>query len=227
MAKCITQQSKWAEVAAELEAEHLKLASYDTTLVELLGNVEEQSILDYGCGPGVLALALARAKADVRAYDISYDMRTFAGEKIGSHRVYASIDEIPKGYFDRVICNLVLCIVSDEVVSNIAANLGDVVNHTGRVYTGFCNPKIFRVAESHLDVREPTGQPYEENHRYRKTKKEGGYHIVEEHRPLEWYEETFSKSGLTVLERHFTPTYQFHGETIEDFVIFEMGKVKP
>lgn len=224
MTKHISQQSQWSQVANELMAENLKLASYDRTLIDLLGDVEGQAILDFGSGPGVLAYALSRARADVHAYDISKEMRKLAGDKIGQKNVYASVEEIPRNYFAKVICNLVLCIVSDDIVPSIARNLRDVVNDTGRVYAGFCNPRIFNVAESQLDLRESTGQPYEENHKYKKTKKEGGYHITEEHRPLEWYEQTFADSGLTVVKKHFTPQYQMHGRTIEDFVIFEMGK---
>ena len=180
--------------------------------------------MDYGCGPGVLASALSRGGADIQIYDISPDMRHLAGEKIGHDRVYNSIGEIPRDHFDCVICNLVLCIVGDEVVSEIVRNLGDMASKEGTIYTGFCNPKIFNVEESQLDLREPTGQGYGENHQYRKIKKEGGYQIFEEHRPLEWYEEAFTNSGLVVLQKHFTPEYELKGNYIEDFVIFEMKR---
>jgi len=224
MSKLISKHSEWARVAKELEAEDLKLASYDGTLLGLLGDAKGRRILDYGCGPGVLASALIRGRADIQIYDISPDMRYLAGEKIGHDRVCNSVEEIPRDYFDCVICNLVLCIVGDEVVPEIARNLGDMASKEGKIYTGFCNPLIFNVEESQLDLREPTGQGYGENHQYRKTKKEGGYQIFEEHRPLEWYEETFKDSGLVVLGKHFTPEYELKGNHIEDFVIFEMRR---
>ncbi len=222
MSKQVSKHSEWAQVAKELEAEELKLASYDATLLDLLGSVKGRRILDYGCGPGILALVLTRGRADIQIYDISSDMRQLAGRKIGHDRGCGSIEEIPRNYFDCVICNLVLCIVGDEVVTEIARNLGDMASKEGTIYTGFCNPMIFNLEETQLDLREPTGQGYGENHQYRKTKKEGGYQILEEHRPLEWYEETFANSGLVVLGKHFTQEYELKGNHIKDFVIFEM-----
>lgn len=224
MAKSIAKQTEWARVTQELEAEDLKLASYDRTLLELLGEVSGKLLLDYGCGPGVLASALQRRGADIRTYDISEKMRESCGDKIGRERVYASVDAIPKHYFDGVICNLVLCIVDEDEVARISRNVGDALHEEGMAYIGFCNPLIFNVPESQLDVRDQTGHSYEENHCYWKTKKEGGYRIREEHRPIEWYEEMFTQSGLHVLHRHFTPLYELQGRGIRDFIIFELEK---
>lgn len=224
MSKQVPTNSEWALVAKELEAEELKLASYDVALLDLLGDVRGRKILDYGCGPGILASALLRGGADIQIYDISPDMRQHAGRKIGRDRVYSSIGGVPMNYYDHVICNLVLCVVGDEIVPEIAGNMKEVTRNEGTIYVGFCNPMIFDVKESLLDIRRPTGQGYGENHQYSKTKKEGDYQIVEEHRPLEWYEETFIKSGLVVLEKHFTHEYELNGILIEDFVIFEMRR---
>lgn len=224
MSKLISEQSEWARVAKELEAENLKLASYDSTLLDLLGDVRGKKLIDYGCGPGVLASALQRGGADIRAYDISEKMRVHCGDKIGHDRVYVSVDAIPQNYFDGVICNLVLCIVNEDEVRKISRNIRDVLHQEGRVYIGFCNPFIFNVPESRLDLRDQTEQSYEKNHRYWKTKKEGEYRIIEEHRPIEWYEQIFTKSGLIVLNKHFTQEYELKGRKIKDFIIFELGK---
>lgn len=220
----ISQQEQWAQVARDLQAEQLKLASYDQTLLGLLGDVQAKKFLDYGCGPGVLALALTRGRADVKAYDISTEMRRLVGDKIGAQNVYERIEEIPTNYFDIAICNLVVCIVDDAEVRRIVKNVGKVVAQEARAYVGFCNPRIFNVLESRLDLREPTGQPYESNHRYCKKKKEGGYKIVEEHRPLSWYEEAFIQAGLKLVGTHFTPEYELKGKQIQDFVIFELER---
>ncbi len=226
MQKSISEQLEWARVSAELEAENLKLASYDHTLLDLLGDVSGRRFLDYGCGPGVLASALQRRVADISAYDISDQMRGLCGEKIGHQRVYPNIDAIPREYFDAVICNLVLCIVEEEEVRRITHTIRGILKHDGQAYIGFCNPSIFNVPESRLDLREKTGHRYEENHRYWKTKKEGGYRILEEHRSIGWYELVFAQATFEVVKKQFTPEYELKGKKIEDFIIFELKRRK-
>ena len=224
MSTSISEQSEWARVAQELQAENLKLASYDNTLLDLLGNVTGKKLIDYGCGPCVLASALQRGGADIRAYDISEEMRKLCGDKIGHERVYASVDAIPQDNFEGVICNLVLCIVNEDEVRRISRNIKNVLHQEGKAYIGFCNPLIFNVPESRLDLRNHSEQGYETNHRYWKTKQEGGYRIVEEHRPIQWYEQVFRESGLMVLNKQFTSEYELKGNKIQDFIIFEIGK---
>ncbi|MDD9953328.1 MAG: methyltransferase domain-containing protein [Candidatus Woesearchaeota archaeon] len=224
MPKEIANHSQWGRVAAELAAEDLKLASYDRPLLELLGDVSGRRMLDYGAGPGVLATALRRGGAQVRTHDISPEMNRLAGEQIGHENVYHTPDEIPQQYFDDVICNLVLCIIPDEDVPVVVQQLRRVTREEGTIYNGFCNPMIFDVPESQIDFRKQTGHTYCENHQYAKTKKEGGYEILEEHRPLEWYQRMFQDGGLTVRAQHFTPQYTLHKKNIQDFVIFELGR---
>ncbi len=225
MTKIISRHSEWGEVARDLEAEKLKLASYDGPLLDRLGNVTDKKILDYGCGPGVLALALKKLGADVRVFDISKDMLRLAGKKIGHEKVYETAKKIPGSGFDFVVCNLVLCINPDEEIRRIAGNIKNELKQGGRTYIGFCNPLIFDVPESKLDIRFFTGNKYGENHRYRKMKKEGWYEIVEDHRPIEWYLKIFKEAGLTYLNTIFTSEYEFNGRKINDFVILEFVKV--
>jgi len=84
----VAGQNEWDKVAAELEKEDLKLASYDTTLVPLLGDVRSKVILDHGAGPGVLALALKRLGAEVKAWDVNAEMRAKTAQKLGKENVY-------------------------------------------------------------------------------------------------------------------------------------------
>ena len=109
--KLISEETEWSRVAEELKAEKIKLAFYDNTVIQLLGNVKNRKILDYGGGPGVLAIALKKLGADIKEYDISEDMMKKASEKIGEENIYHNVGEIPKNEFDMIICNLVLCIV--------------------------------------------------------------------------------------------------------------------
>ncbi len=220
--RTVTEQGQWGRVLQDLDDESIKLAAYDETMVPLFGQLKGLRVLDYGSGPGVLASALQNAGADVAVHDISREMCDAAGKKIGADNVFYSAAEIPEQDFDVVICNLVLCIVEEDVVADIIANLRRVVRPGGRIFVGFCNPLIFRVTESQLDFREPTGAEYSCNHDFWKVKKEGGYRIVEMHRPIEWYKEAFKVAGLTLTTTHFTPEYVLNGTSIQDFVIFEL-----
>lgn len=222
--KLVADQKEWSVVAKELESENLKLASYDNTLMSVMGDVTGKKVLDYGAGPGVLALGLQKMGADVHVWDINSEMREKAGSKIGSEKVHTDISQVPKDFFDVIICNLVLCIVPEAEARSIVANIKAFLNNNGSAYIGFCNPKIFNVPESNLDLRFPTGNKYEENHDYKKVKKEGGYEIIETHRPIEWYEGAYVEAGLKLVDTFFTPEYELKGNKIKDFIIFKLQK---
>ena len=214
--KLVSKEEEWAKVAEELKAEKVKLAFYDDTVISLLGNVKGKKVLDYGGGPGVLPLALKKLGAE--------DMLKQASEKIGKENIYHSVEEIPKDEFDIIICNLVLCIVSEEEVKRISSIIKDSLNKKGFAFIGFCNPKLLDVPESNLDFRPKPKHKYEENHSYMKTKKEGMYEIIENHRPIEWYEEMYKEQGLNLVDTFFTPEYELKGRKIKDFIIFKLKK---
>lgn len=222
--KLVSEQEKWDIVAKELEGENLKLASYDNTLMSVIGDVNGKNILDYGAGPGVLALGVKKMGGNVKVWDIGPEMREKSAMKIGAENIYNDVNEIPKDFFDIIICNLVLCIVPEDETRNIVRNMKDELVEGGFIYIGFCNPKIFNVEESNLDFRFPKGDKYEENHQYKKVKKEGSYEIIETHRPIEWYEKIYAEAGLKLVDTFFTPEYELKGNKIEDFIIFKLKK---
>ena len=222
--KLVAEQKEWGVVAKELEAENLKLASYDNILMSAIGDIKDKKVLDYGAGPGVLALGLQKMGADVKVWDINNEMREKAGAKIGSENIYSDISQVPQNFFDIVICNLVVCIVPEDEVKNIVKNIKMVLKDDASAYVGFCNPKIFQVTESNLDFRFPTGNKYEDNHDYKKIKKEGGYEIIETHRPIEWYEKIFGDVGLRLADTFYTPEYELKDNKIRDFIIFKLSK---
>lgn len=220
----VSSQKQWGRVIKELEAEKIKLAYYDNTLIPLLGDLTGKKVLDYGGGPAVLASALKAKGADSRLYDISPDMRVRAGERIGRENVYRHVEDISHDFFDIIICNLVVCIVPEDEVVRIVKNIRDELKPTGFAYIGFCNPLIFDVPESQIDFRMQTEHSYEENHTFKKIKKEGNYQIVESHRPIEWYLKVYEEAGLELVDTIFTPEYEFNGRKIKDFVIFKLKR---
>jgi 2-polyprenyl-3-methyl-5-hydroxy-6-metoxy-1,4-benzoquinol methylase len=216
-------QDDWNKVIQELEGEQLKLMSYDNTLMSLMPAPEAKRILDYGAGPGILASALQRLDADVHTWDINPQMSIKAGERIGQERVFQNISDVLEDSFEIVICNLVLCIATDKVVLEILKNISKILRPGGRAYFGFCNPKLFNVPESQLDYRFQTEHSYENNHSYKKIKKEGGYEIIEMHRPLSWYEHQYNLAGLKLIDTTLTPEYSYNGALLNDFVIYTLS----
>lgn len=218
----IKKQDQWGEASEELSGEVIKLASYDTLLLEVLGDIKEKKILDYGCGPGVLLSELDSRGADAYGFDISEELINKAKEILPPYRLSTDLNFNSKNNFDVVICNLVLCIVEEAEVENILSNIKKLIKPEGFVYIGFCNPKIFNIPESQLDLREHTSCLYEENHEYTKTKKEGGYTIVEKHRPIEWYRDLYENNGFEITNEYYTSKYQINSNEIEDFIIFKI-----
>ncbi|MBL7057285.1 class I SAM-dependent methyltransferase [Candidatus Woesearchaeota archaeon] len=222
--KLVSEETEWNKVAEELDAEKIKLAFYDSTVISLLGNLKSKKVLDYGGGPGVLAIALKKLGADVKEYDISEDMLKQAAEKIGEENIYHSVEDIPQEEFDFIICNLVLCIVFENEVRRIVEKIKNSLHQGGFAFIGFCNPKLLNVPETNLDLRPTPTHKYEENHSYMKTKKEGMYEIIENHRPIEWYEQMYKEVGLTLEDTFFTPEYELKGRKIKDFIIFKLKR---
>lgn len=221
MEKKIYTAREWDQVIAELDAEQLKVASYDQTILSKLGDIRGTDALDYGSGPGVLALALKKLGAKSSTFDINAEMNRQCAEKLGRRSVIDNIRSVRDESFDLITCNLVLCINPAEEVGYITSQIRRLLRPQGRIFIGFCNPGIFDVPESRLDYRYPTGNAYEQPHRYEKVKKEGDYRITEDHRPIEWYEQVYERAGLKPVATHYTPAYAAGGRTVEDFVIFE------
>lgn len=222
--KLINNQNNWDIVGLELEKEQIKLQSYDNSIIELMGNIENKNILDFGSGPGILASILKKKGSNIFTYDISKEFNKISAQKLGEEFVFFNEEFINEDYFDIVICNLVLCIVDELEVANIFSSINRYLKTGAKAYFGFCNPLIFNITESQLDFRPKPLHNYNVIHSYFKTKKEGNYKIIENHRPIKWYEELFSKFGLELIKRHFTPTYSLNGNTISDFIIFEVNK---
>ena len=223
MERRVSSSARWHEVAKDLEAEQLKVASYDHVIFDRLKSVEGKRWLDYGSGPGVLALACKKLGVDVFTYDINPEMNQKCAEKIGKRRVFQKLREMRGQLFDIITCNLVLCIVTEKEVKHISEQIRKLLRKDGAALIGFCNPQIFDVRDTQLDYRFPTGNTYWEHHTIPKIKKEGGYRIFDNVRPISWYHDTFYEAGLEQTGLHVTPRYKMPNSdrSISDFVIFE------
>jgi len=224
MSKIIIEQNDWHEVYKDLKEEKLKPSTYDDYVISLMGDVKDKRILDYGCGPGVIAKELKNMGGIVDIYDINKQILHIAREQLNICDDIA-IDNIQKNIYDFVLCNLVVCIVEDNEVIDIAEKIYNFLKQeTGITFIGFCNPKIYNIRETQLDIRHSGNTEYEKNHTYYKEKKEGGYVIPEKHRPIEWYNTAFENVGFKVEDILYTPGYSYKGKELNDFVIFKLRK---
>ncbi len=223
--KFVGKMQDWAKVAGELQGEDLKQKIYDNTLLGIIGKIKGKRVLDYGGGPAVIASRMKMMGADTQLYDINEKFLEIAGQKLGQQNVHASVSDVLNGTFELVTCNLVVCIVPEAEVVRIAKNIKEALAPEGVAYVGFCNPRICKVRRSVIDIRHKSDYKYEDNHTYRKTKKEGRYDIDELHRPIEWYNGVFDAVGLRREGLLFTTEYEIaKGRWISDFVIFKLTK---
>jgi len=122
------------------------------------------------------------------------------------------------------MCNLVLGIVAEDEVKRIINKIKNSLNDQGLAFIGFCNPELFNVSETNHYLRPVSRHSCNENHSYVKTKKEGGFQILENYQPIDWYKKVFNESGLTITDVFFTPEYGLNGRKIKEFIIFKLTK---
>ncbi len=228
----ITSSGGWDQVIKHLEGEEMKVASYDKVIFDRLGKVNDgRRWLDYGCGPGVLLRAGKLAGADMFGWDINAQMRAKAGEKIGSNRIFTNLRQMRGQLFDIITCNLVLCIVNQKTVKHICEEIRKHLTKDGIALIGFCNPQIFDVPQTQLDLRFPKGHTYfqtdRDGHIIEKEKIEGKYKIFDRVRDIGWYHRVFYRAGLEQTGLFVTPRYKMPktDRMISDFVIFEQTVV--
>jgi ubiquinone/menaquinone biosynthesis C-methylase UbiE len=108
---------RWADV---YETDGNPLTLLEAPQVErLLGDVNNKTLLDVGCGTGRHALRYANAGARVTAIDFSSGMLAKAREKAGAERIQFLEHDLAKplpfdeSSFDRVLCSLVIEHIAD------------------------------------------------------------------------------------------------------------------
>lgn len=93
------------------------LTSHLLASLELLGDVRGKKVLDCGCGTGVTATWLARAGAEVSAFDVSGEMVALTlkraeangvGDRVRAAKMPFEALDFPDGFFDLAFGNMVL-----------------------------------------------------------------------------------------------------------------------
>jgi 2-polyprenyl-3-methyl-5-hydroxy-6-metoxy-1,4-benzoquinol methylase len=225
----LEQPQSWGNVSGTLADEKVKVRVYDDFLFQELmkGEVRDAAVLDYGSGPAVFAKRMQDAGADISIFDSDERMQKICAEKLGESSVCQTQEDVRRGAYDIVTCNLVLCINRKDEVRRIMETINAAVRKQGDVYVGFCNPILYDVKRTQLDLRQPTGDSYRKHHTIYKRKIEipdEEYNLYDLHRPIYWYAQQFRRAGLEVVDTHFTPESEIEGKKINDFIIFELTK---
>jgi ubiquinone/menaquinone biosynthesis C-methylase UbiE len=111
------------------------------TLLEMLGSLDGQRVLDVGCGDGAFSLTLARRGAEITGLDrdpvmIAAARRRAEIEKTPAQFVQGTVASLPfpGATFDRVLAVTVLCFVDD--VAPAIAEMARVLRPGGRLVIG-------------------------------------------------------------------------------------------
>ncbi|MFJ5546748.1 class I SAM-dependent methyltransferase [Streptomyces sp. NPDC093225] len=135
-------------------------AHYDRpTILELLGDVKGQRILDAGCGPGLYITELTNRGAHVVGIDQSADMVRHARTRLGphielrQHDLNEPLTWAADSCFDAVLLALVLHYVDDRV--RTLSELARVLRPDGRVIISTSHPTADWLADggSYFDSR--------------------------------------------------------------------------
>lgn len=168
-----------------------------------VGEICPSTVLDYGCGRGVHATALAAGGAMVTAYDPDQGHRTRWG-RVATPRVAFTTDRseaLTRGPFDGVICSLVLCELPDGgEYERVLADLRQAVRPDGRVLIVVCNPFFTFGGPTPLHRRRdvPTDVSYEETFSLCEYVGETAQPRQDVHRPLSKLRRDLLRHGFVI-----------------------------
>ncbi|POR54862.1 methyltransferase family protein [Paraburkholderia eburnea] len=108
--------TQFADRYAQMAPEKPHNALYERpATAALLGDVAGLSVLDAGCGPGIVSVEMARAGAAVKAFDVTPAMVELARSRCADLSVDVVQGDLGQplawladGQFDRIVCSLAL-----------------------------------------------------------------------------------------------------------------------
>lgn len=136
--------SFWTEQATAYSAmPHDSLANaLHPAIVKMVSALAPSTLLDYGSGDGRL-LSRLPSVPDRRAFDTSPTMRELAKNRLGKgvEHFYTSRLELPDGFFDVVICSLILVTLDSRIgVQNMFEDLFRVLRPGGHAILASTHP---------------------------------------------------------------------------------------
>jgi GT2 family glycosyltransferase/SAM-dependent methyltransferase len=190
-------------------------------IVRLVSESNPSSIFDYGCGRGSIAEALAEKEFPVTGYDLDRTVlarnrkETVKAHYIDSKELALLKDKGTK--FDRVICSLVLCTISnDSEATEVLQDIRSLVSHDGEAIIALCNPfsSFVKESETHVKLDIPDDSHYHEPFAYQKKMRETGKIRTEFHWPFSWYKHQIHRQGFEI-------------ETIEEVMTTDIPNLCP
>ncbi len=176
----------------------------DPILRDVVGSLGPGSVLDYGCGKGKLAEALASEGFAVTGYDpdeaVIRRCRSYGSEVQHVDTTGLTTVQERSNRFDVVVCSLVLCTIEDPgELSRALEDIRSLTSDTGRVVVAVCNPFHTAIEQTEIQSRQlPEAARYEAAFTYRKVAGFTGRVRTDVHRPVEQYRQAFLKAGLVI-----------------------------
>lgn len=225
-------KNEWTEIAGKAEKiQGTKNEVLNPTLLTLIKTYAKgKDIFDYGCGWGEFADILQKEGFSVIAFDDADEMVRQAKDKFEAptflyKKEFEEKSSEMKESFDVVTSNLVLCILEKEQQEILLDNVKSLVKNDGVIIISFCHPKYDYLSDSLVSKRfAPLNAQYSEKFIYEKEIKENGIRFHDYHRPLEYYNELFTRYELKVLEVKESDVL---GTAYQpDFIVFVLKKIR-
>lgn len=172
---------------------------------ELLSQLANSKILDYGCGDGFLYKKLFDRfpHLDIYAYDESKEMYTIASDVIAEDKLLFSLDN---KQFDIIILNMVIQDV--ENVVQCISKLRTSLHKKGTLIIALPHPVFSLIEKDHLTTKRERIKPSKEKGIYRYSLEEServfwevttGCHTKLFNRTMETYSNLFCEAGFHIV----------------------------
>ena len=200
----------------------------DEPLLDRLGSGGGRRLLDYGCGKGKLAEALATRGWAVSAFDPDpmladrWSVGSGLVRYLGRGGNTRMLDEGET--FDVVVCSLVLCLLDEQAHLSIVEELRDLAGGQGRILVAICNPRFIAGTTSIQKRLPPSDVTPRDCFDLVKEVASTGRRIVDKHRPLEDYQAVFARCGLAVQDSWESDGVDMDSfEPTSDFMLFDLS----
>lgn len=196
---------------------------HDVITINFVKKYEFKSILDYGAGKCRIANQLMKETGkDVFVFDV--DLKTLNKNMEDKNKIITNIN-LNKNKFDIVICNLVLCCVTDDWVNRILNNIKEKSNSNTHIILSICNPFFSYVKNTEIASKNlGKNFNYFNNKKIFKVVHSTQQERIDFHRPIQYYLNLFKKYNLFIHEAKETDgVNEDNLNSISDFLTLDLS----